>query len=112
MSRSFWSSTLLALAVAACGTTAPGTRPHDMSAAQHQREADSHAAMAEQHQAEYAPAATARKENCRSRIGRTGRQFSFLAVAAGAYSARKENCRKKRELPLPDRAHRERQFSF
>jgi hypothetical protein len=65
---------ILATALAGCGTTAaPGTRPQDMSAAQHQHEAESHEGMAEEHQAEYDPSATTRKENCRARLGGTAR---------------------------------------
>jgi hypothetical protein len=73
MSRSIWSSIILAAALAACGTTAPGTRPHDMSAAQHEHEATQHESMAQEHQAQYDPDAVTRKESCRNRLGGTGR---------------------------------------
>jgi hypothetical protein len=60
---------ILGLVATACATTSPGTKPDDMSAAQHEREAQAHAAMAEQHAAQYQPAAAATGERCRAGVG-------------------------------------------
>ncbi len=73
MARSLWFSSILGLALAACGTTSPGTRPHDMSAAQHEHEAEAHANMGEQHEARYDPDAVTRRDHCRARVGGTAR---------------------------------------
>lgn len=49
----------LAMFVAACGGATPGGRPDDMSAAEHDRAAHQQEAVAEAHDANYDPAATA-----------------------------------------------------
>lgn len=46
---------LIALLAAACGSKAPGAKPHDMSVAAHDREAAAHQAIASEHEARYDP---------------------------------------------------------
>lgn len=48
----------VAVLVASCAGAAPGTRPDDMSAADHTRAANSHEAQAQQHEARYDSSAT------------------------------------------------------
>ncbi|MBI4817425.1 MAG: hypothetical protein HY791_14280 [Deltaproteobacteria bacterium] len=55
------------LGLAACATTTPGSRPHDMSTAQHDQEAAIHANTAEQHAAQFDANAKAIQERCRPR---------------------------------------------
>jgi hypothetical protein len=52
----------LALSTAACVTTTPGSRPHDMSASQHEAMAEGADKSAELHAAQYAPDAS--EERC------------------------------------------------
>ncbi|MCC7383965.1 MAG: hypothetical protein IT384_19140 [Deltaproteobacteria bacterium] len=66
-----WTSTL-GLAVAACASATPGARPHDMSAAQHEREGQSHASTAEAHAGQYEPNATVERTRCSPRGGQRG----------------------------------------
>src|SRR6516225_2776158 len=73
---------ILGLLVVACATATPGAKPDDMSAAQHEREAQAHAAIAEQHAAEYQPNAAATRERCRAGVGE----------AAGSGAATGEVC--------------------
>jgi hypothetical protein len=49
---------------AACAATTPGGKPHDMSAAAHEREAAEHANLGEQHATEYDPAAGRERSTC------------------------------------------------
>ncbi len=45
-----------------CGSPTPGTRPDDMSAAEHEHAAGEHQAMSEQHEGRYDPSATDTRE--------------------------------------------------
>ena len=54
--------------VAACATT-PGAKPHDMSVAEHQGEAQAYAVSAEQHAAQAAAGADAARERCQPHPG-------------------------------------------
>jgi len=67
MTRSIWWISILGLAAAACASATPGSRPHDMSAAQHEREGEAHARTAEGHAGQYDPSAS-----CSPRGGRGG----------------------------------------
>jgi hypothetical protein len=69
MFRSLWWLSILGLVATACATATPGAKPDDMSAAQHDREAQAHAEIAEQHAAQYQPNAAATREGCRARLG-------------------------------------------
>lgn len=73
MTRSIWWTSILGLAAAACASATPGSRPHDMSAAQHDREGHAHEAGASGHAAQHDPAATTTRERCRSRAGGAAR---------------------------------------
>lgn len=61
-------STIIAILLAACGAT-PGARPHDMSAAQHEREAAQQGTAAEREAALYDPNARAVVQGCRPQDG-------------------------------------------
>lgn len=52
-----------AIAVTSCGGATPGTRPDDMSAAEHTRASRLHEARAQQHEARYDPSATTTRES-------------------------------------------------
>ena len=60
--------TLIAILLAACGAT-PGARPHDMSAAQHEREAGQQSTAADREAALYHPNARAVVQGCRPQDG-------------------------------------------
>lgn len=59
---------LIALPVLSCATT-PGSRPHDMSTAQHEAAAQREEAVASGHQARFEPNATITRERCRPLSG-------------------------------------------
>ncbi len=74
MFRSIWLSSLLGL-TASCASTA-GARPHDMSAAQHEREGQAHSAAAVAQASQYDPNATVERSRCSPRGGpRAGGEF-------------------------------------
>lgn len=50
------------LLVGACSSQAPGTKPDDMSAEEHQRHAEKHQKVSEEHQEQYKPRARATRE--------------------------------------------------
>lgn len=54
----------------ACGGAAPGSQPHDMSAAQHEAAASQHEQTASSHEAQHDPGATSSRERCRSATSR------------------------------------------
>lgn len=66
MFRSHWRTSILGLVAAACAST-PGARPHDMSAAQHEGDGQSHAATANRHAAQYQPNLTRERTRCSPR---------------------------------------------
>lgn len=70
MRRSIWWTSLVTLAAAACASATPGARPHDMSAAQHEREGQAHSGTAETHAGRYDPNATVEKTRCSPKGGR------------------------------------------
>ena len=57
-------TTLATILLAACTSTTPGARPHDMSAAQHEREAKREANAADRDAARYDPNARAVVQGC------------------------------------------------
>lgn len=57
-------ATILLAGLAGCTSTTPGARPHDMSAAQHQREAENEAVAADRDAAKYDPNARAIVQGC------------------------------------------------
>lgn len=57
-------SLLLVSFAAACSSTTPGTRPHDMGAAQHEAAAREHERAAEAHRGQYEPDARAPTSHC------------------------------------------------
>ena len=63
MHRSAWSTSILCVIAAACAST-PGGRAHDMSAAQHDREARAHARAAAIEQDRYDPNITEKRTRC------------------------------------------------
>lgn len=74
---------LSSLAVAAC--SAPGTRPHEMSATQHEREAKAHSQEARAHAGRYDPKATEDTQRCRPptlpvTTGNAGESICWTAV--------------------------------
>lgn len=77
MHRLFWWTPVLCLAVA-CATT-PGARPHDMSAAQHERESQTHSRLAEVHGAQYDPSSAVDRTRCSPRAGRRGAEIGVDA---------------------------------
>ena len=70
MRRPIWWTSLVSLAAAACASTTPGARPHDMSAHQHEREGQAHSGMAETHTGRYDPNATVEQTKCSPSVGR------------------------------------------
>lgn len=64
MSRLIQLIPILGMLTAACATTSPGAKPHDMSAAQHEREAQAHAVTGQEHADQYDPGARAEQEKC------------------------------------------------
>lgn len=73
-----WSS-ILGLSVA-CATATPGARPHDMSAAGHEHEAEEHAATAATHMGQYDSSADTTRERCRVGAGPGARASENFAV--------------------------------
>lgn len=65
----YWAA-LLGPALVACATATPGAKPHDMAAAGHEGDADTHEARAAAHDTQYDPSATTTRERCRSRLDR------------------------------------------
>jgi hypothetical protein len=63
-------STMTLIVVLGCAS-APGTRPHDMSAAQHERTAAEHEAMEDDHDAQFRPASrdATDESNCATYLG-------------------------------------------
>jgi hypothetical protein len=55
---------MICLFATACASTPAGTRPHDMSAEQHDSEAARHAGVARAHDAQYDPRATSTRTDC------------------------------------------------
>jgi len=80
---------------AACAAD-PGTRPHDMSAAQHQAAAEQEETAAAGHDAQYDPAATKAETQCKGRVCWTSR-----ANPTDKHSA---DAQKHRELAAKHRA--------
>lgn len=64
MARTIHCSMFLGLLVASCASATPGARPHDMSAARHEREARAHVRAADVHAAEHERGARAERERC------------------------------------------------
>jgi hypothetical protein len=64
MSRLIQFIPILGMLTAACATTTSGAKPHDMSAAQHERESQAHAGTAEGHADQYDPEARAEQKQC------------------------------------------------
>lgn len=60
-----------AAAWAACATSTPGARPHDMSTSQHEKEAEGHAGAAETHADRFDPDAAELRERCTPRSTRS-----------------------------------------
>ncbi len=64
MARTTHSCAILGLLVASCASATPGARPHDMSAAQHEREARANERAADVQTAEYDRDARVERERC------------------------------------------------
>lgn len=79
MTSATWTSTL-GLMLAGCATTTPGSRPHDMSAAQHEEHAQTHATAAEQHAAQYDAGAAETRERCRSGVKGAPKDICWTSV--------------------------------
>ena len=58
--------------VIACATATPGANPHDMSAAAHEGEGETHGALAQQHAGQYRPDAGVERLRCTPSGGRPG----------------------------------------
>lgn len=76
-----------ALVVIACATATPGANPHDMSAAAHEGEGETHGAVAEQHAGQYRPDAGVERLRCTPGAGRAGPNGAAIVMEPACWTS-------------------------